>query len=715
MQSRYSHATNTLTNQWGAALKDYAPNQIRNIALVSQHGTGKTTLAEAALFRAKAISRQGKIEDGTTALDFTPEEQHRKISISLGLAPVEWNDHKINVIDTPGYADFVGDLVSGLAAADAAVLCLKAPAGVEAGTGAVWERIENRGCPVLCVVTQMDREHASFAKTIEGASAGLGKRFVAIAWPIGEGEKFQGYVDLAENKAYLFEKDGQTKETPIPDDLAPMVKEARSALVDAAAEADDTLLEKFLNGTDLTVEEIHTGLREGVEACSFIPVIPVAAVPLHGVDLFLDTVIDLLPSPTQIGAVRGTKPGSDEVVEFKPEAGNSMAALVFKTSGEGQAGDLSFIRVFAGALAHGKEVYNSSMQRAEKIGQLYVIQGKDRKDIAALTTGDIGAAVKLRETHTGQTLCDKGHPIVLPSIPFPDAAHEVAISPKTKGEDEKVGSGLHRLREEDPTLHVRVEGDLHQTILSGEGDLHIDVALEKLERRFHVGVTTSKPRIPYRETIRKTVSKQGRHKKQTGGRGQFGDVHVKFEPLKSGEGFQFVDEVVGGAVPRNYIPAVEKGIVEAMQEGVLAGYPVVDFRATLYDGSYHTVDSSEMAFKIAGALAFRDACREANPVLLEPIVEIEVHAPNEFVGAVTGDLSSKRGKILGMASETRYDVIRALVPQAELYKYSTHLRSLTQGRATFRTKFHSYEEVSREIAEKVVSQAKADREAMAQA
>ena len=696
-------------------MKDYLPNQIRNVALVSHHGTGKTSLAEAALFRTKAIARQGKIEDGTTALDFTAEEQHRRISISLGLAPIEWKNQKINFIDTPGYADFVGDLVSGLEAADAAVLCLKAPAGIEAGTEAVWERIEERGCPILCAVTQMDKEHASFTKTIEGATDKLGKRFVAISWPIGEGDKFRGFVDLAANKAFLFEKDGALKETPIPAELEGDVQQARSALVDAAAEADDTLLEKFLSGADLTVDEIHTGLREGVLHRNFIPAMPLAAMPFLGLDLFLDTILDLLPSPADLGAVVGKKPGTDEKIDVKPEASAPLAALVFKTSGEGQAGDLSLIRVYSGTLTHGKEVFNSSAQRAEKIGQLYIAQGKERKDAHTINAGDIGAAVKLRETHTGQTLCDKANPVVLHKIPFPAANHEVSIFPKSKGEDEKVGSGLHRLREEDPTLHVRVEGDLHQTILSGMGDLHIDVAIEKLHRRFHVDVVSTKPRIPYRETIRKTVAKQGRHKKQTGGRGQFGDVHVKFEPLKPGDGFQFVDEIVGGSVPRNYIPAVEKGINEAIHEGVLAGYPMVDFRATLYDGSYHSVDSSEMAFKIAGALAFREACREASPVLLEPIVEIEVHAPKEYVGAVTGDLSSKRGKILGMASEARRDVIRAHVPQAELYKYSTHLRSLTQGRASFRTKFSHYEEVPRELADKVIAQAKADKEAMAQA
>ena len=696
-------------------MKEYLSSQIRNVALVSHHGTGKTSLIEAALFRTKAIARQGKIEDGTTALDFTAEEQHRRISISLGLAPIEWKNQKINFIDTPGYADFVGDLVSGLEAADAAVLCLKAPAGIEAGTEAVWERIEERGCPIFCAVTQMDKEHASFTKTIQGASDKLGKRFVAISWPIGEGEKFRGFVDLAANKAFLFEKEGALKETPIPADLEADVKQARSALVDAAAEADDTLLEKFLSGADLTVEEIHIGLREGVLHRNFVPAMPLAAMPFLGLDLFLDTILDLFPSPDHLGAVVGKKPGGEEKVEFNPEANAPLAALVFKTSGEGQAGDLSLIRVFSGTLTHGKEVFNSSAQRAEKIGQIYIVQGKERKDAHNINAGDIGAAVKLRETHTGQTLCDKAHPIVLRTIPFPNANHEVSIAPKSKGEDEKVGSGLHRLREEDPTLHVRVEGDLHQTIISGMGDLHVEVAIEKLHRRFHVDVTTSKPRIPYRETIRKMVAKQGRHKKQTGGRGQFGDVHVKFEPLKPGEGFQFVDDIVGGSVPRNYIPAVEKGIHEAIHDGVLAGYPMVDFRATLYDGSYHSVDSSEMAFKIAGAIAFREACREAAPVLLEPIVEVEVHAPKEYVGAVTGDLSSKRGKILGMASEARRDVIRAHVPQAELYKYSTHLRSLTQGRASFRTKFAHYEEVPRELADKVIAQAKADREAMAQA
>jgi len=493
------------------------------------------------------------------------------------------------------------------------------------------------------------------------------------------------------------------------------VKAARQALVDAAAEADDALLEKFLGGEDLSVEEIHKGLREGVLHRSFVPAVPVAAVPMLGIDFLMDTIVDLLPSPIDMGMVVGTKPGSEEKVEFKPESSAPLAAMVFKTSSESHAGDLSMIRVFSGTLLPGKEVWNSNAQRSEKTGQLFTIRGKDRSDAAAIPAGDIGAAVKLRETHTGQTLCDKNHPILLPPIPFPGAAHEIAIAPRSKGEEEKMGSGMHKLREEDPTIHVRVESDLHQTILSCIGDLQVDVLLEKLQRRFSVHVETAKPRIPYRETIRRSVSKQGRHKKQTGGRGQFGDVHVRLEPRKHGEGFEFVDEIVGGSVPRNYIPAVEKGIIEAMHEGVLAGYPVVDVRAALYDGSYHSVDSSEMAFKIAGSIAFKEGAKEASPVLLEPIVEIEVRVPKDFVGAVTGDLSSKRGKILGMASEARYDLIRAHVPQAELYKYSTHLRSLTQGRASHRTKFSHYEEVPRELADRVIAQAKADKEAMASA
>ncbi len=696
-------------------MKDFQPNQIRNVAVASQHGTGKTSLVESLLFRTKATNRHGRIEDGTTALDWSPEEIHRKITISLGLAPIEWRGHKLNLIDTPGYADFLGECVAGLCAADAALVCLKAAAGVEAGTEMIWERVLERGCPIVCAVTQMEKEHASFSKTVEAASERLGKRFVPIAWPIGEAAQFRGVVDLASMKAFLFEKDGSAKESAIPPEVDADAKKARAALVDAAAEADDALLEKFLGGEELTVDEIHKGLREGVLNRSFVPSVPVAAVPMLGMDFLLDTIVDLLPSPADVGPVVGKKPGSEDKVELKADPGAPLAAMVFKTSSESHAGDLSIIRVFSGTLSPGKEVWNSSAQRAEKTGQLFTIRGKERTDAGEIPAGDIGAAVKLRETHTGQTLCDKSHPVLIPPIPFPGAAHEIAIAPKSKGEEEKMGSGLHKLKEEDQTLHVRVEGDLHQTILSCLGDLQVDVVLEKLKRRFGVHVETAKPRIPYRETIRRSISKQGRHKKQTGGRGQFGDVHVRLEPLKSGQGFEFVDEVVGGSVPRNYIPAVEKGIIEAMHEGVLAGYPVVDVRAALYDGSYHTVDSSELAFKIAGSIAFKDGAREASPVLLEPIVEIEVRVPKEFVGAVTGDLSSKRGKILGMASEARYDVIRAHVPQAELYKYSTHLRSLTQGRASHRTKFSHYEEVPRELADRIIAQAKAEKEAMASA
>ena len=696
-------------------MKDLQPSNIRNLALVSPHGTGKTSLAESLLFRTKVISRHGKVEEGTTALDFSPEEIHRKITISLGLASFEWRDTKINLIDTPGYADFVGDMVAGLRVADSAVFCVKATAGIEAGSEMVWDRVEERGCPALCLVTQMDKEHASFAKALETATARLGKRFVPLAWPIGEADKFRGLVDLVSMKGYLFEKDGSAKETPIPAEIEADVQKARSALVDAAAEADDALLEKFLGGEELSADEVRRGVSGGVRSKGFVPALPVAAYPMMGIDHALDTFTWLLPSPADCGPVVGVKPGTEEKVEFKPEPGAHLAALIFKTSSEAHAGDLSLVRVYAGTLAPGKEEWNSSAQRAEKVGQLFFVYGKERKDAPQIIAGDIGAAVKLRESHTGQTLCDKNAPILLPPIPFPHHELEVAIFVRNKADEEKMGSGLHKLREEDPTLHIRVDSSLHQTIFQGTGDLQVDVTIEKLQRRFGVHVELAKPRIPYRETIRKAVTKQGRHKKQTGGRGQFGDVHIRLEPLKHGSGFEFVDEIVGGSVPRNYIPAVEKGIIEAMHEGVLAGYQVVDVRAALYDGSYHTVDSSEMAFKIAGSMAFKEGAKEAGPVLLEPIVEIEVRVPKDFVGAVTGDLSSKRGKILGMGTDGRYDVIRAQVPQAELYKYSTHLRSLTQGRASHKTKFSHYEEIPREIAEKVVSQARAEKEAMASA
>lgn len=696
-------------------MKQYDPTHIRNVVLASHHGTGKTSLAEALLFRAKATNRHGRVEDGTTTLDFTPEEIHRKISISLAVAPIEWKEHKINLIDTPGYADFAGDLAAGLRVADAALFCLKGAAGVEAGSEMVWERIEERGCPAICVITQMDKEHANFASAVATASERLGKRFVPAAWPIGTAETFRGLVDLVTMKGYLFEKDGSMKEAPVPAEVEGAAKAARSALVDAAAEADDALLEKFLGGGELSPEEIRRGLKAGVLVRSLVPAFPVAAYPMAGIDALLDSLVETVPSPVEFGPVKGTKPDSSDEVSFPAQPGSPLAALVFKTSGEAHAGDICLIRVYSGTLSSGKEIWNADERRSEKIGQLFAVRGKERLDAPQLVAGDIGAAVKLRETHTGQTLCDKANAIRLAPIPFPFPALDVAIVAKHKGDEEKMGSGLHRLKEEDPTFRVRVDSSLHQTVLEGLGDLQVEVLVEKLQRRFGVQVELTKPRIPYRETIKRTVSKQGRHKKQTGGRGQFGDVHVRFEPLKPGSGFEFVDEIVGGAVPRNYIPAVEKGIVEAMQDGVLAGYPMVDMRASLYDGSYHTVDSSEMAFKIAGALAFREGTREASPVLLEPIVEIEVHAPKEFVGPVTGDLSSKRGKILGMGSAGRYDVIRAHVPQAELYKYATHLRSLTQGRASHRTKFSHYEEVPREIADKVIAQAKAEKEAMASA
>ena len=522
-------------------MKDYDPTQIRNVVLASHHGTGKTSLAESLLFRTKATNRHGRIEDGTTALDTSPEEVHRKISINLAVAPIEWRGHKINLIDTPGYADFAGDLVSGLRAADGALFCLRGAAGVEAGSELVWEHIEERGCAVACVITQMEKEHAKYSAALEGATARLGKRFVPVVWPIGEAEKFHGMVDLVAMKAFHFEKDGSVTEVPVPAEVEADAKAARATLVDAAAEADDALLEKFLGGEELSVEEVRRGVRAGVLSRSLVPAIPVAAVPMYGIDPLLDFIVDFLPSPVEMGEVRGTKPGSSDAVVFKAQPGAPLAAMVFKTSSEAHAGDISYVRVFSGTLLPGKEVWNADAARAEKTGQLFTVRGKERMDTPTLVAGDIGAAVKLRETHTGQTLCDKHQAIQLAAIPLPEPNLDVAIVTKNKGDEEKMGTGLHRLREEDPTYRVHVDSSLHQTIVEGLGDLHLEVLVEKLTRRFGVQVELVKPRIPYRETIRRSVSKQGRHKKQTGGRGQFGDVHVRFEPLKSGSGFEFVD------------------------------------------------------------------------------------------------------------------------------------------------------------------------------
>ena len=624
---------------------------------------------------------------------------------------------KINLLDTPGYADFVGEVCSALRAVDAAVLVLRASAGVEVGTELVWERIHDHKIPTLVVVNMMDKEHADFAKAVQSAHDRLGANVVPVQLPIGAAETFTGVIDLLHMKAYVTQGkgvDAKDSEQEIPAAMKAAAEAARSVLIEEAATNDETLMQKFFDGVPLTQDEIIHGLERGVASGKLIPAFAASATTLIGVRDVLDDMVGLIPPPDEHPEEIGVKPGSDEPVARHPTEAEPFSAVVFKTVSEAHLGELSLFRVFSGAITAGNEALNASTGKTERVGTLYNLVGKERREVGKVVAGDIAAAVKLKETHTGNTLCDRAQPVLLPGVDFPRALVAEGIRARSKGDEEKIGVAFQRLHEEDPTVTVSVEAATHQTVLHGMGDLQLDVVVDRLKTRFHVEVELFKPRLPYRETIKRKAEGEYRHKKQTGGRGQFGEVHLRLEP-NAGKGFEFLDEIKGGVVPHNFIPAVEKGVHEAMTQGVLAGYPVVDVKAALFFGKYHDVDSSEMAFKIAALQCFREVAEKASPVLLEPIDEIEVRVPEEFMGDVMGDLSSKRGKILGMETDGHYQRIKALVPEAELYKYATHLRAITQGRGTYRTKFDHYEEVPREAADKLVAAAKAEKEAEARA
>jgi len=699
-------------------LKDFSTAQIRNVALVAHHGVGKTSLAEAMLFLAKATNRLGRIADGTTLLDYAPDEIQRQLTINLALAQFEWLGHKINLLDTPGYADFVGDVHCALRVADAALLVLRANTGAEVGTEVVWEILRHEKTPTLLVVNMMDKEHADFAGSLKSLRDRIGLNAVPAQLPIGQAETFHGIVDLIENKAHTFTGKGmeeKSQEVTIPDDLKQAAAAARARLIEEAATGDEELMEKFLGGAELTVEEIRRGLCERVVQGDLIPAFCCSAYGNLGVREILDEVVDVLPSPLDVKPQVPVGQNGGAPVVCKTDPREPVAALVFKTFSEQHLGDLSLIRVYSGTVEPGKELLNTTRHRSEKLGTLYDLVGKERLECKTVAAGDIVAAVKLRETHTGDTLADKSRPIRLGPPAFPEPVTEECIRSKTKGDEEKMAQGLNRLHEEDPTFSRAYEPSTKETLVRGMGDLQLEVMVDRLKKRFGVEVVLSRPHVPYRETIRGKAQGEYRHKKQTGGRGQFGEVHLRLEPLKRGEGFKFADEVKGGVVPNQYIPAVEKGVVAAMDRGPLAGYPVVDVLAALFFGKHHDVDSSEMAFKIAAESCFHQVMLDAHPVLLEPIGEIQVRVPEEFLGDVMGDLSSKRGKILGTESDGRYQIVRALVPLAETYKYATHLRSLTQGRGMHSSKFSHYEEVPRELADKVIAAARAEKEAGAAA
>jgi elongation factor G len=683
-------------------VKEYGTQDLRNVALVSQHGTGKTSLAEAILHLAKVTNRLGRVDDGTSILDHTEDEIERKITVSAKLAHVEWKGHKINLIDTPGYADFVGELVAGLRVADSVLFLLRADAGVEPPTDNVWDRVRASGLPTMLVVSQMERENANFPRVIASA-AELMERVVPIALPIGSGAGFKGLVDLLAMKAYEMKPDGSRSEIPIPSGMQAEADAARQAVIEAAAEGSDELLEKYLSEGELTPEEITAGLRSGIFAAKVVPALPVAALQLAGVGFLLDTIVAELPSPVDRGPVMARR--GEQEIKVAPNASDKTALLVWKTISEGQAGELAYVRVASGKAVPGLDLQNPSHGTTTRLGHLAYVQGKERKESPTLVAGDLGAAIKLKDVKIGDTLCEREIHATLPGIVFPNPTLTEAIVPKTKGEEDKMAAGLTKMVEEDPTYRLVNDGELHQMRISGMGDLHLDLMMKRLKRRYSVLVELIKPRIPYRETIRGKTTIHGRHKKQTGGRGQFGDVHLRIEALPRGSGFEFADEIVGGVVPNKFIPAVEKGVRETMVHGVIAGCPVVDIRVALYDGSYHAVDSSEMAFKLAATKAFKEGFELAGPMLLEPILDVEIVVPEDYMGDVMGDISSKRGRILGMDTVGKRKVLRAQVPQAEMYRFATTLRSLTQGRAWHSEKFSHYEEVTPDVQEKVVAEA----------
>lgn len=682
-------------------MKVYSPEKIRNIAIAGHSGSGKTTLCEALLYSTGAINRLGRVEDGNTASDHDPDEIHRKVSISTSIIPCEFKDHKINVLDTPGYADFIGEVIEALRAVNAVLIVVDAVHGVQVQTEEVWRLAEERNLPRLFFVNRLDKENADFVKTVTDLQDAFGKMVVPIQLPIGAEASFSGVADIMTNKAYIY-KDGKASKEAFPAELDEQANPYRDQLMEAVAESDDALLEKYLEGQELTEEEVANGTKQALMSGSLSLVLCGSAQKTIGAQELMSKLIYDAPSPVDAGEVVGHKPKTEEEVSLKPAANQPLSAFVFKTVADPYVGKLSYFRVYSGTLKSDSPIYNANKNKKDKVGHLFFVRGKEQIETKEIPAGDIGAAPKLADVSSSDTLCDEGNPLVFDPIVFPEPHISLAVNPKSKEEEEKLSTSLHRLAEEDPTLSFERNVVTHEQVLSGVGDLHIDIVLDKLKSRFHVEAETSIPEIAYKESIKGTAKVQGKYKKQTGGRGQYGDVWIQIEPLPHGGGFEFVDKIVGGAVPRNFIPAVEKGIREALVGGVLTNYPTVDFRVTLFDGSFHPVDSSEMAFKIAGSMAFKQGVKEAKPYLLEPVFDLEITVPEANMGDVMGDLSGRRGKILGMEPLGRRQVIKAQVPLGEIQRYATELRSLTGGRGSYSLKFSHYDEMPTDQARKLI-------------
>jgi elongation factor G len=676
---------------------------IRNVVLLSHQGAGKTSLAEFMLFTAGAIQRLGSVADGTTTSDYDPLEVERHMGINLSLLPIQWQGMKLNIIDTPGYADFIGEARSGLRVTEGAIIVICAASGVEVGTEQMWSDAEKGNLPRLIFVNKMDRDNADFLSTLKAIQAKLSPKCLPLQLPIGSQKDFQGIIDLVTMKAYI---GTDSQEAEIPSTLQEQAEASREKLVEAAVEVDDELINKYLGGEAINNEEIFAAIRKSTIAGKLVPVFVGSALKGMGTQQILNGICSYLPSPEERDAIVAKNVSTGNQEEVKPNAESPLAGLVFKTTADPYVGKLSYFRIYSGVISSNSQVWNANKNSMERIGQLFTMLGKNQQTVPQVTAGDIGAVARLSLTTTGDTLCAREHPVILPGIEFPKANFSMAIQPQAKTDLDKMSTVLPRICEEDPSLQTRREADTNEFIISGVGDNHLEITREKIRRKFGVEVRLDLPMIPYKETITMSTKAEYKHKKQTGGHGQYGHVLLELEPLPRGGGFEFAKKIVGGAIPQNYIPSVEKGINEAKQEGVLAGYPVVDVKVSLYDGSFHAVDSSDIAFKIAGAQALKKGLSQGQPVLVEPIMNLTITVPEMYTGDITSDLNTKRGRVLGMNPGNGINVIEAQAPYAELVRYALNLRSLTQGRGSFVMQFDHYEEVPAHLSQKIITERK---------
>lgn len=689
-------------------MKNYTTKNLRNVGMIGHSGSGKTTLTEAILYYTKATDRFGKIEEGNTTSDYDAEERKRKISISTSISPCEWNNVKINLVDIPGYFDFVGETFEGLRSSDIAMIVVSGTSGIQVGTEKAWQYVNEHKLPKALYVNKLDRENSNFDKVLETLKEKFGISVVPVQYPVGSENSFKGVINVISRKARIFdEKSHGMIETEIPNELIDKVDQCKNMIIEAVAETDEALLDKYFSEGTLSDEEIYNGLISGCAKGEITPVMCGSALNGIGIETLLEDIVECFPSPDDSQPVKAKDLKKDVEIDIKVSENSPFSAFVFKTIADPFVGKLSLFKVMTGKIKSDSTVYNANKDKAEKVGTMYFLKGKQQIPVNEIIAGDIGAVSKLQYTATGDTLCDNSKPVVFENIEFPKPIISMAMLPKSKNDEDKISNGLNKLLEEDPTFNISRDLENAETIVSGMGETHLDIIACKLKSKFGVDVMLQIPKVPYRETIKKTADVQGKHKKQSGGHGQYGDVKIKFEPRNDGEdGLQFVDQVVGGVVPRQYIPAVEKGLRECIVHGVLAGYPVIRLKATLHDGSYHPVDSSEMAFKVAASLAYKKGLVEAQPILLEPIMYVEILVPEYYMGDIIGDINKKRGRVLGMEPYSDNQKIIAEVPQSEMFKYATDLKSMTQARGSFTMKFDRYEEVPATEVDKIIEQSK---------